>query len=369
MAKPLCPYFRKCGGCSFQHIDYPIQLEMKKKKIAEAIQFPDIQVFSGKEYFYRHRMDLVFHPGGLGFREKGAWYNIVDVERCVISNENLNKLVSEVRNFFKDVDVFDVRENKGTFRYAVIRTPPKDSSVSIVLNQDSFNLHEAKEKIEEFAIKTTAQNVIVTYVPPNRDVSVSEEFSVVKGTEMLKEEYLGKKFWYHVQGFFQNNHEIAEKMHAHCHSLLQKSKIENGHLLDLYGGVATFAIINEELFKEITIVESSLQTIRAAKKNIEENKSHNVKPVLLDSKYLRRIELQKPLFVVVDPPRSGIHPKAIKRLNELRSETILYVSCNANQLAKDLKNLENYRIKSAALFDLFPQTPHIEAVIELETLR
>ena len=368
MADPRCPYFRKCGGCSFQHIDYSVQLERKKKKIAEAINFPDIQVFSGKEYFYRQRMDMIFHPEGLGFREKGAWHKTVNVERCVISNENLNELILEVRNFLKDVDVFDVRENRKIFRYAVIRTPPNDSSISIVINKDSPHIKEAEQKIREFAKITTARNVLITFVPPNRDMSVSEEFSVIKGTEMLREQYLGKIFWYPIQGFFQNNHIIAEQMHAYCHSLLEKAKVEDGYLLDLYGGVGTFAIINAELFREATIVESSEQAIMAAEKNRQENKASNVEPVLLDSKYLRRIELSKPLFVVVNPPRSGNHSKAIKRLNELRPEKLIYVSCNVHQLVQDLAKLENHKIKSAALFDLFPQTPHIESVVELDPL-
>lgn len=364
-ATPLCPYFGKCGGCAYQDVAYNLQLEMKRKKVAEAIGFSDVQVFSGREYFYRQRMDMVFHEGGLGFREKGKWYRIVDVAKCVISNENLNELITEIRDFFTDVDVFDVRQNTGTFRHAVIRTPPRDSSASIVLNKSSPGKEEAEEKIIEYARKTKAHNVLITYVPPNRDVSVSEDFVVIKGQEWLREEYLGKTFWYHVQGFFQNNHEVAEKMHAHCLSLLQKHKTHNAHLLDLYGGVGTFAIINADLFKGVTIVESSPLAVKAATRNIAENSAPHVNPVLLDSKHLKRIDLQAPLFVIADPPRSGIHPRALKRLKELKPEAIIYASCNARQLQKDLSELPLYRIKSAALFDLFPQTPHIEAVVEL----
>ena len=99
MVTPQCPYFRKCGGCSYQDIDYPLQVEMKKKRISEAIRVDDIKAFFGKEYFYRHRMDMIFHGDGLGFREKGKWYNIVDVERCVISNEKLNTLIAEISAF------------------------------------------------------------------------------------------------------------------------------------------------------------------------------------------------------------------------------------------------------------------------------
>lgn len=365
VAKSLCPYFGRCGGCTFQDVDYPLQLERKKNKVAKVLNLPDFPVFSGREYFYRHRMDMIFHQDGLGFREKGKWYSVVDVERCVISNEKLNELIKEVKDFFTDVDVFQARQNTGTFRYAVLRTPPSDSSVSIVLNERSPNLKEAEERIKDFTRTTSARNLLITYVPPNRDVSVSENFKVVKGQEWLKEEYLGKRLWYPVQGFFQNNHDVGEKMHIHCRSLLQKSETKNTHLLDLYGGVGTFAIINADLFQSATILENSQQAIEAAEKNIQENTANNVNVVLADSKHLKRIEMPQPLFVIVDPPRSGIHSKTIKCLKALRPEAIIYASCNLKQLDKDLKEFEEYRIQSAALFDLFPQTPHMETVIEL----
>lgn len=365
MRMPLCPYFGKCGGCSFQDVDYAEQIELKKQKIIEAVNIEDIRVFSGREYFYRHRMDMVFHPEGLGFKEKGTWYNVVDVERCVISNENLNEFITEIRSFFTGVDAFDDKKKTGTFRYAVIRTPPTDSSISIVLNQESPRLDEAEGKIKEFAKITSACNVLATYVPPNRGVSVSEEFSVVKGREMIREEYVGRKFWYPIQGFFQNNHDVAEKMHIYINGLLKQHETHDAHLLDLYGGVGTFALINSSLFKDVTIVENSEKAIHAATRNIKENQAKNINPLLQDSKRLKDVELGKPLFVVVDPPRSGIHPKAAKRLNGLGPEAIIYVSCNVNQLRNDLRKLERYKIKSAALFDLFPQTPHIETVAEL----
>jgi len=366
MIKSLCPYFGQCGGCSFQDVDYSQQLEKKKERIIKTLEITDLQVFYGREYYYRHRMDMVFHPEGLGFRKRGTWYKIIRVERCIISNEKLNQLLTEVSNFFTEVDTFDVKENKGTFRYAVIRTPPDDSSISIVVNKSSPRLNKAQEKIKEFASLTSARNVIITYVPPNRDVSVSEEYSVIKGMEWLHEEYLEKKFWYHVQGFFQNNHQVAEKMHTYVQSLIKNYSSEDSVLLDLYGGVGPFAILNAQSFKEALIIDNSPQVIKAAAMNIKHNKAFNVKPMLLDSKHLNQAQLPRPRLVVADPPRSGLHPKAIKKLNELKPEIIIYVSCNLNQLKHDLGKLKNFRLKRTALFDLFPQTPHIETVVELE---
>jgi len=365
MMEPLCPNFGSCGGCSFQDIDYSQQLEDKKKLLAEAIRFNDIQVFSGREYNYRNRMDFVFHRGGLGLRERGSWYKMVNIENCPISNNKLNEILAEVREFFKDIFYFDVKRQFGTYCYAVIRTPANDSSVSIVLNKKSKKKDEAVEYIKDFAKITSINNVIVTYIPHNRNVSVSDEYDVIKGSDMLKSEYLGYNFYFPVQGFFQVNQEVAKKVHIYCRKLLTSPDFKNAQLLDLYGGVGTFGIINSSQFKEVIIVENYEPSVLAAQKNIAENKIGNARTVSVDARFLKDIELSESLCIILDPPRSGMHPKTVKHLNELKPKVLIYVSCNPKHLGNDLLTLNSYNIKSAALFDMFPQTPHMETVIEL----
>ena len=365
MAEAKCPYFGKCGGCSAQHIDYSLQLENKKKVLVDAIKFDSVEVFSGEPYGYRNRMDFVFHPKGIGFREKGKWYKTVDVDKCVISNDRLNELALEVRDFFTDVDCFDARKKQGTYRYAVIRTPQDDSSISFVLNSDSSRIAAAVEKIKEFASQTTAKNVVVTYVHSQTDLSISDDFFVVKGEDVLNESYLDKKFKYSVQGFFQNNHAMAEKMVEYTKGLLEKYPREYATLLDVYGGVGGFGISCSDLFYRLHIVEGDKNCIEAAHKNLKLNSVERGEATYVDAKNLRRVQLSKPLFIITDPPRSGMNPKTVAQLNALEPEVIIYVSCNVKQMAKELHHLYDYKIKSAALFDLFPQTPHAEAVVEL----
>jgi 23S rRNA (uracil-5-)-methyltransferase RumA len=365
MANPQCRYFGECGGCSAQHIDYDVQLKNKRYILSHAINFPDIRVFSGKEYHYRNRMDFIFHPRGLGLRMKEKWYKTVDIEYCMIANEKLNELLKEVRQFFKHNDTFNLETHEGTFRYAIIRTPSLQNSISFVLNAESTRIAQATEEIQEFAKKTTADNIIVTYIDPDAEASVSDDFFVVKGEDMLKEQYNGKIFSYSVQSFFQNNDEIVEKMQDYCNSLLKAYPTKDAALWDIYGGVGTFGIINAELFKAVTIIESIKQSIDAAQHNIKENGIKNANAVVLDAKNIRRLNPVKPLYVITDPPRSGMHEKTIETLKKIEPEVIVYISCNTKQLSKDLLKFKKYVIKSAALFDLFPQTPHSEAVVEL----
>lgn len=361
-----CLYFGVCGGCSLQNLEYSTQIENKKKDLAKSISFEDIIAFSGNEFGYRNRMDLLFTKQGLGIRKCGRWDQTIDIEQCLICNKRLNDIILEIRNFFKNIDYFNLKKHTGTFRYSVIRTPRKDSSISFVLNSEANTLNDSIEKIKEFSKITNVKNIAITYVPPNREMSISDDYFMVKGLDFLKEEYLGKNFRFAIQGFFQNNSEMAEKMQSYCNNLFRKYNTKGSYLLDLYGGVGTFGIINSNLFKEVLIIESMNSCINAANENIKENNLKNVKGIVLDAKHLKKIEFNKPLFVITDPPRSGMHHKTIEYLNYIKPELIIYISCNVKQLSKDIQKFKEYKIKSAALFDLFPQTNHSEAIIELE---
>lgn len=365
MANSLCPYFNECGGCSLQHIDYVTQLDNKRSRLAQVISCEDIKVFSGNEYGYRNRMDFIFHSKGLGFRKKDKWQIIIDVDRCVISNEKINLLLNEVRSFFKHPDYFDLKKQTGSMKYCVIRATKESSSISFVLNEDSSTISEVIDKIKDFINITTADNIIVTYVPKQTDESISAEFYVEKGTDMLKGSLLGKTFLFSVQGFFQNNTEMAEKMHDYVNNLLKQYNTKNAHLLDLYAGVGTFGIINSDLFKTVKVVESVKPCIDAANLNFKENNITNAEAILLDAEKIRRLTFLTPLYVITDPPRSGMHEKTIQHLRELKPEVIVYISCNIEQLGKDIPKFKGYKVKSAALFDLFPQTNHCEAIVEL----
>lgn len=368
MAEPKCRYYKKCGGCSAQHIDYEVQLQNKVDKLKHIIKQEVTHVESAKPYGYRNRMDFIFQRHGIGFREKGHWNRLIDIKECPISNQRINDLLIELRAHFIPCNYFDIHKQKGAFRYGVIRTGTNDSSISFLLNSESTKLKDAIEKIQEFAKVTTATNIVVAYQEPQTDVSISDDFFVVKGEDHLTANYLDKTFQYSTQGFFQNNHEMAQKMHTYVQKILEKYETKNAMLLDLYGGVGTFGIINAHLFKEVLTVEAVEQCIVQAKNNATINNLTNYEALVLDAKQSEKLKQvkDKPLFVITDPPRSGMHPKTIKFLNQLSPELIIYVSCNPTQLVRELPHFEDYEIKSSALFDLFPQTPHSEAVLELK---
>jgi 23S rRNA (uracil-5-)-methyltransferase RumA len=366
MAKPQCPLFGTCGGCSAQHIDYETQVEGKKQKVKDLLKLEEVEVFTASPYYYRNRMDMMFHPKGLGFRKKKIWHSIVDVSSCPIANRPLNQFIGEIRDFFPNPDSFNLKNRTGTFKYAVIRTPGYDSSISFVLNEKSSRIAEATEQIKRFAEETRCKNIAVTYVPLRLDSSVSDDYYVVKGSDILQDSFHERILNFPVQGFFQNNREMAEAMHLYVYRMIEKYDTKDAELLDLYGGVGAFGIINAKSFKKVHIVDCVDAAIKCAKMNIKDNGLDNTEASTLDAKQIAKLTFDDNLFLITDPPRSGMNQKTKQFILEKEPKMIIYVSCNLEQMRKDLDKLyEKYELKSAAMFDFFPQTPHIETVVEL----
>ncbi len=363
MAIPLCEYFGKCGGCSGQHIDYTLQLENKKNRLSKVTNFSEVKVFSAKEYHYRNRIDFFFYPGGIGLRDKSG--KIIAVEKCVIAEEGINELLSEVKDYFLKNNLFNLNTPKSTFLSVTIRvTHCNDSGLCFVLNENSPLLDQGVEAIKSFSKQSSAKNILINVGASLDTINYAEEL-LIKGENKLEEKYLGKTFYHPLNSFFQNNFVLAEKMQEQVHALLESYGTTSSYLLDLYAGVGTFGIINANLFKAVTLIENVSSAIAMAKLNIIKNEVKNAEALVLDAKHLRRIKFKQPLWVITDPPRSGMEMQTIQQIKELKPIVLIYISCNLEQLRKDLLKFKNYKVNSVALFDLFPQTLHAEAVVEL----
>ena len=364
-----CPFFGECGGCRLQDRSYIDQLESKKQTLARLLRVQEIQVFASKEYAYRNRVDMVFHPGGLGFRRRGSWDKIVDITHCLIAEPRINQLIGELRSAFPRPDAFDVRHHSGTLRYAVIRVTRTRCSLTFILNPDSSGRERVEQLLRSFAAECSADNVLIGYVPATTDMSTTEDYVVLRGDATLTETFLGNSLEYHSQGFFQVNHRVSESMVSYVQDLLAQTKdvlSTRAELLDLYGGVGSFGVSLAPLFSRVTVMENYAGSIASARRNLDAGGFVESRAVVDDAAEADRLEYRRPLFVVSDPPRSGMHPAAIRRLTEMVPRKIVYVSCNPEALAEELPQFRNYRVTGVALFDMFPQTPHFEAVVELE---
>ncbi|RLE41485.1 23S rRNA (uracil(1939)-C(5))-methyltransferase RlmD [Candidatus Woesearchaeota archaeon] len=372
---PECEYFGRCGGCSTQHLPYKAQLENKKRFVLHLLQrvldkVAEPKIYSGPEYHYRNRMDFVFCNKGLGLRKRRKFDKIIPIKHCKISSERINELLKEVWDWYEanksTIEPFQHRKALGTLKYAVIRaTLSGDSSISFIMNEASSHLREHVELVKEFASKTTANNVIVGYVPRRSDLSIAKECFPVKGRLELEECLQGKRFLFHSQAFFQTNSHMASELVGYCYQVMNGYPTTQATLVDLFGGVGSFGICLGELFKEVLIIDNASESIECAAKNLSTN---NIKgnAIAADASVLGKLNLSPPLYMIVDPPRSGMHRKVIARVIETKPDVLLYVSCNPKQLAKELPSFSKYyTIKSLAIFDMFPHTPHVEVVVEL----
>ena len=369
METPRCPYFGACGGCTTQDVAYRHQRDRKRDDLAKLFGTDEISVFSHQPYGYRSRVDMPFHPGGLGFRRRGRWDLIENIERCAIAEDAVNRLIGAVRAAFPEPDAFDVRRRTGTLRYAVIRTTRLESCVTIILNPESPRLEDARRRIRAFSESGVADNVLIGYVPPNTDHSVTENYEVLRGSAYLTEELLGLRFEFHSQGFFQANRALTEEMLRYSCERLARHAGGSGELVDLYGGVGSFGIVNGAAAGRVTVMEEHPRSVESAERNLAEHlgapQHAPHRAIARPSEQLPALDLQRPLYVITDPPRAGMHPRVLRALEYLRPDAVLYVSCNPERAADELAQLESYHVESLALFDLFPQTPHYEAVIEL----
>ena len=316
-------------------------------------------------------MDFIFHENGLGLRKKGDWKHIVGIETCPIANAGVNKLLQEARKWFLDnkekLSVFDVRRQSGVLKYCVVRSSVNmpSSTVSFVMNEDERAYAEHIVLVEGFAKMSSAENVVVTRVSKKSDMSVSEDFFPVKGDGILKERIAGSVLSYAVQGFFQNNPVMAEQMVIAAGKIFESYETGNAILLDLFGGVGTFGIPLASMFRKLVILESGKGSVDCAKMNILEN-GVNGEVIFADAASLHKFELPGLLFVLVDPPRTGLPKKTIAFLLTRMPEVVVYVSCNPEELFRELPLfMPAYDIRSVRLFDLFPQTLHTEVMVEL----
>jgi tRNA/tmRNA/rRNA uracil-C5-methylase (TrmA/RlmC/RlmD family) len=330
-----CPYFGKCAGCRLQHTPYERQIENKLKQVRSALGFDDVKAYFSSAFGCRNRMDFFFGKPAIGLRDRAG--KIIDIEMCAIANSTVRRLFAEIRAGF--------RNPCKAFSGAIVRAPCSDSGIVFVLDSRSSKIREAVKQVRNFS--TSAKNVVI---------KCDDNIFAVKGSEYLQAEYLGKRFTFPAEGFFQNNDAVAEMMHRHVRQMLGKYDTGGAELLDLYAGAGTFGSINADMFSKVCLFESSCLA-----QNLPENCAFYHK----DAEQVRNLKFSRPVYVITDPPRTGMSMKVIEHLRSLKPEVIVYVSCNLMQVRKDILKL-GCRIKSAAMFDMFPHTYHIETVAELE---
>ena len=376
-----CKHFGICGGCAWQDLIYNKQLEFKRKQVADCLErigkIADVKlhdIVGAAELFrYRNKMEFSFHVTGddsfnLGLHHRGRFDEIFDLEECLLQSDTANRIVHFIRDFVKryNIPAYDIINHTGFMRFLVIREARRTGQIMVNIVTNKGNIPTRKELIKELR---TAFPQVVTLVHNETalksNVAVGEKEHVLFGVGLIEEEILGYRFYIRANSFFQTNSIQTETLYRAAFDLLMPDK--GDRVLDLYCGTGSIGIIISEYVREVIGVELVADAVSAARDNALANGVSNIEFVEGDVKdYLRSDAVGDTPFdiVIVDPPRAGVNPKALRRIIRMQPPKILYISCNPATFARDAATLfkAGYRLPEVRPIDMFPHTMHIELI-------
>jgi 23S rRNA (uracil1939-C5)-methyltransferase len=313
---------------------------------------------------HRNRMDYVFGPDGeLGLKEPGRWDRPLDLETCLMLSEGGLETLRRVRAWAKGTPLkpWDNRRHQGYLRYLVIREGKNTGERMAMLVTAEGPLEDEAGLVE--ALAPLCSSIVHGINPSITDVSVAGMIRPLRGEALLHERVGGVRYRIHPNGFFQTNTAMAERLLEQVRASVAAGP--HGRLLDLYCGSGFFALALASDVGEVLGVELDDKAIEDAHAAAADNGIGNAR-FRAEAAEALSWEDERPDVVVVDPPRSGLHPSVRRTLLERRPPRIVYVSCNPRALAADLAQLlEAYEADPAVCIDLFPHTPHVETVVGL----
>jgi len=370
-------------GAPWQVLSYERQLSIKQSQVAEALtrighfEGPPVEPVlpADDPWRYRNKLEYSFgeDEGGelvLGFHRAGRWNDIDDVTDDVLASERINAVREQVKAWCRaeGLNAYDRRDNTGFLRNLVVREGRRtgDLQARIVTSPGEFRAADLAASVE-------ADGVLWTQAARVGETTRAGETTLLTGADAIEEELrifgASLRFRISPEAFFQVHTEQAERVYAIAAELAGLSGSER--VFDLYSGIGTIGLCFALRAREVLGIESIEPAVADAIDNARRNEIDNVRFFAGDVRTALRPlveEAGKPEVVVVDPPRSGLSQKIVRRILETGAKRIVYVSCNPTTLAPNARQLVDagYRLSAVRPVDMFPQTPHIECVALLE---
>ena len=378
--KPVCSIFPACGGCMYQTMPYEEQMKMKEGQIRrlmdEAVKgeyvFEGVKA-SPKEFGYRNKMEFSFGdeykdgPLSLGLHKKGSTYDVLTAGDCRLVHEDMNKILLCVLEYFRERNVSYYRkmQHSGYLRHLLLRRG--DATGEILVNlvtttQEEHDLTPLVSRLLELKLEGRIVGILHILNDALSDVVKSDETRVLYGQDFFYEKILGLEFKITPFSFFQPNTKGAEVLYETVREYI--GDIHELTVFDLFSGTGTISQVLAPVAKQVVGVEIVEEAVEAARENAAHNGISNCKFIAGDVfQALDEIE-EKPDVIVLDPPRDGIHPKALPKILNYGVDRIVYISCKMTSLARDLEmmQLAGYRVEKMTAVDQFCETVHVETV-------
>lgn len=399
-SQPFCPHFGVCGGCKWQILPYEAQIGYKQQQVEDAlrrighVELPEISPILGSAQTqeYRNKLEFGFsnkkwltreqietgetfdQMNGVGFHISGAFDKILDIKECRLMTDINNRLRNGIREYAYDhgMSFYDIRQQEGLLRNMMLRV--SSTGEIMLLLQFCFEHEESEQEAKEMMQWIHEEFPEVTsllYVDNQKgnDTIGDLEVHTYYGTDYIYEEMEGLKFKVGPKSFYQTNSRQAYELYKVAREFAELSGDEL--VYDLYTGTGTIANFVARSARQVVGIEYVPEAIEDAKVNAELNALENtlfyagdMKNVLDDAFIAKH---GQPDVIITDPPRAGMHQDVVDTILRAAPKRIVYVSCNPSTQARDLQLLDvKYRVTKVQPVDMFPQTHHVENVVQLE---
>ena len=398
LPEPGCVHYGICGGCTFQSLPYEEQLKMKEKQVKDLIDAVITEENKGYEFLpikasprpkaYRNKMEFSFGdeykdgPLALGMHKRGSFYDIVNVGECQIVDEDFRRVLKITLEYFKEkqISFYHKLRHTGYLRHFLVRKAAKTGEILVDLvtttqmeelsgENESALLEGWVKKLCEEKYDGVLKGILHTKNDSVADTIKNEGTDILFGQDFFYEELLGLKFKITPFSFFQTNSLGAEVLYQTAREFIGDALDDeaNQTVFDLYSGTGTIAQILSPVAKKVIGVEIVEEAVVAARENAALNGLTNCEFIAGD--VLKVIDTigEKPDYIVLDPPRDGIHPKALEKIIRYNVPQMVYISCKPTSLARDLEVLQarGYQVKKVQCVDMFPATGNCETVVLL----
>lgn len=379
-----CPHFDICGGCRWQDVPYDVQCSFKadivRRELGSIPGLPPCEIDgivpSPDMFYYRNKMEYSFDSPPylenelfLGLHEAGRFDRVFNLTDCRLQSEASNRAVEAVRSFAVDngLSAYGLKSHAGLLRYLMIRDGKNTGElmVNLVTSGDDFTGGDAL--VEAVMTQVPSATTIIRSINTSKGgITTGEAREILTGEGVIKETIGGLTFTVSPDSFFQTNPRQTENLYACIREFCSLSGAER--VLDLYCGTGTIGMFIAEGAESVAGIELVEDAVADARMNAERNGIENIQ--FTAGKVEDIVDGTQTGFdiVICDPPRAGIHPKALAQLIRMKIPRMVYVSCNIKALPHDLEMLAlaGYSVREVRAFDMSPHTPHVETVVKLE---
>ena len=380
----ICKHNEHCGGCIYQEIPYQDQIILKGKEVLRLLEEKNISYEkylgiegSPKQLAYRNKMEYTFGDEikdgemTLGMHKKGRFMSIVTVGECQLVDQDFNEILKATLDFCnkKGYAFYHKKTHQGLMRNLIVRKGEHTGEllVNVVTSsQKEFDEADFAETLKALSLQNKLVGILHTINDNVADFVYCDKLDIIWGRDYYMEEIMGLKFKVSAFSFFQTNILAIEKLYTEALSLIKD--LDGKTVFDLYCGTGTITQTLALRAKKAIGVEIVEEAVEAAKENARLNGLDNCEFIAGDVLQVLDQLSDKPDVIVLDPPRVGIHPKALEKIINYGVKQIVYISCNPKSLVENLSFMQyyGYQVKSLKTFDNFPNTKHTEVVCLLE---